>query len=114
MYIENINDDKIIDILIKQMKSGVSLKIIGPDSKKIESNSEYLDRLKLNGAEIKYLKNPYQHAKMIMIDEKIMYLGSINFSRQSLDENREVGIITINKNNINKVLKVFNNDFNNN
>lgn len=114
MYIENINDNGILNILIKKMKDGVSLKIVGPDSKKIESNSEYLDKLKLNGAEIKYLKNPYQHAKMLMIDEKIMYLGSINFSRQSLDENREVGIITINKNSIKKVLNTFNTDFYNN
>lgn len=111
IYAENIGDKKIENLLIAKLKKGISVKIIVPDSKLIASNKEYLDRLEKAGAKIFNLKKPYQHAKILIIDETVMYLGSVNFSRQSMEENREVGIITINKSSINKVLEVFNKDF---
>lgn len=111
MYIENINDDNIFKLLVNSLNSGVNVSIIAPDSKKVESNSEILNKLKTYGALISYLKKPYQHAKVLIIDNTVMYVGSINFSEQSMEENREVGVITVNKNNINVVLKTFEKDF---
>jgi len=111
IYAENIGDKNIENLLTKKLQENVSVKIIVPDSKLIESNKEYLNRLEKAGAKISNLKKPYQHAKILIIDESIMYLGSINFSRQSMEENREVGIITINKNSISKVVDIFNKDF---
>jgi len=66
-----------------------------------------INKLHDNGAIITYLKKPYQHAKVLIIDDKMAYIGSINFSRQSMEENREVGIMTINTNIINKVINTF-------
>jgi phosphatidylserine/phosphatidylglycerophosphate/cardiolipin synthase-like enzyme len=51
------------------------------------------------------------HSKAILIDKKYLFLGSINFSNYSLDSNREVGILLINKKNIEKFLEIFNKDF---
>jgi len=96
---------------LNKLNNGVKINIIVPESKKIESNSEIINKLCSSGALISYLKKPYQHAKVLIIDDKIMYVGSINFSRQSMEENREVGIITINKNNIDKVIETFEKDF---
>jgi len=110
MYAENIDDKAIVDILINKIKNGIAVNIIVPDSKKIESNTEMINKLHDNGAIITYLKKPYQHAKVLIIDDKIAYIGSINFSRQSMEENREVGIITINTNIINKVINTFEKD----
>lgn len=39
------------------------------------------------------IKKPYIHAKMMLIDNQILYLGSINFSANSMDNNRELGIL---------------------
>ena len=110
MYAENIIDENIKNLLLQKLKNNISIEIIVPESKKLEANQEVLKTLESGGAKIKYLKKPYQHAKILIIDGEIMYLGSINFSRQSMEENREVGIISINKNSINKVLDTFNKD----
>ena len=108
---ENINDESILNILLNKLNDGVRVSIIVPESKKIESNSEILNKLELGGALISHLKKPYQHAKVLIIDNRVMYVGSVNFSRQSMEENREVGVITINKNNIDKVIRTFEKDF---
>jgi hypothetical protein len=46
-------------------------------------------------AKVKKLKKPYVHAKMILIDNKYLILGSMNLSQNSLDKNREIWIILI-------------------
>ena len=38
-------------------------------------------------------KSPYLHAKIIIRDGKNAYLGSHNLSTNSIDNNREVGIL---------------------
>jgi len=50
------------------------------------------------------------HAKSIIIDARVAYIGSINFSRYSFDENREIWIIVDNKNILEQLLKVFYSD----
>ena len=44
---------------------------------------------------VKYLPKPYVHTKMILIDDKILLVGSMNMSANSLDENREIGLLTL-------------------
>jgi len=39
------------------------------------------------------LKKPYVHAKAILIDDRYLLIGSMNISANSLDKNREHGII---------------------
>jgi phosphatidylserine/phosphatidylglycerophosphate/cardiolipin synthase-like enzyme len=36
---------------------------------------------------------PYPHLKTIVIDEKKVFIGSQNFTQNSLDNNREVGMV---------------------
>jgi len=112
IYGENIADDNIENLLIKKIKDGVDIKIILPDSKKLEGNISVIKKLEKAGIKISNLKKPYQHAKIIIVDDSLMYLGSVNYSTYSMDRNREVGVISLNKNSINKVLEVFNNDLN--
>lgn len=112
IYAENINDSSFENLIIKKAKEGVKIKIILPDSKKLKDNIPKINKFKEYGIEIYNLKKPYQHSKILIIDENIMYIGSINFSYQSLDTNREVGIVSLDSNSINKILKVFNDDFN--
>ncbi len=56
-------------------------------------------------------KNIYIHAKMILVDEKIAFLGSENFSNTSLNDNRELGIIISDPNIIKTLSTTFSADF---
>jgi cardiolipin synthase len=41
---------------------------------------------------VRYLVSPYMHAKLVVMDGAVAFVGSENFSSTSLDENRELGI----------------------
>jgi phosphatidylserine/phosphatidylglycerophosphate/cardiolipin synthase-like enzyme len=57
----------------------------------------------------KFSKN-YNHTKMILIDDEILLLWSMNLSDTSLDKNREIWILIIDKNIISEYKKLFEND----
>ena len=40
----------------------------------------------------------YMHAKLIIVDQRLAFVGSQNFTRESLNYNREVGILIKNAN----------------
>jgi phosphatidylserine/phosphatidylglycerophosphate/cardiolipin synthase-like enzyme len=64
-------------------------------------------------AKVKNLKKPYVHAKMILIDNKYLILGSMNLSQNSLDKNREIWIILIDQILIGKFESQFRRDWRN-
>jgi len=53
------------------------------------------------------IKKPYIHSKMMLIDNQILYLWSINFSTNSMDNNREIWILLTDKEIIKQFLKYF-------
>jgi cardiolipin synthase len=53
----------------------------------------------------------YIHAKLIRVDRRIVFLGSQNLSRQSLDYNRELGIVTEDPAILAGTGRTFNSDF---
>ena len=53
----------------------------------------------------------YIHAKMIIVDDKQAFVGSQNFSDNSLNANRELGIITTDQKIISSLTKTFTTDF---
>jgi phosphatidylserine/phosphatidylglycerophosphate/cardiolipin synthase-like enzyme len=75
-------------------------------SKNSEKNDNYNKLLK-SWIKIKFLQKSNQHSKIIQVDDKYIFIWSINFSKQSFDENRELWIILKNK----KIIKKFNNLF---
>lgn len=52
----------------------------------------------------------YNHTKMILVDDEILLLWSMNLSDTSLDKNREIWILIIDKDIINQYKKLFEND----
>jgi len=89
---ENIGDKMFIGLLSKKARSE-RVRLIVPSLSQLASNEPKLIELIGSGVRIKTISSPYMHAKMIISDNKKAYIGSINFSSQSMDENREVGII---------------------
>lgn len=45
--------------------------------------------------QVRLLKKPYVHTKMILVDDEILLLGSMNLSANSLDKNREIWILIL-------------------
>ncbi|MCF7795787.1 hypothetical protein K9M42_01730 [Patescibacteria group bacterium] len=110
LYAENFNDERIINLLNKKSEENVKIKIIL--SEDISSNKYTIKKFHKN-IETKLIKKPYQHSKVIIVDRKILYTGSVNFSMQSMDQNREVGIILKDKKFIKKIVNIFEKDWNN-
>lgn len=44
--------------------------------------------------DVRTSKKPIIHAKSALVDDTYSYLGSENYSTNSLDQNREIGILT--------------------
>ena len=63
------------------------------------------------GNSYKWQSTPYPHAKVLLIDDKYLIVTSINFSSNSMNRNREIWTISMDKNAIDKFKKVFEEDW---
>jgi len=61
--------------------------------------------------QIKTSVNPYVHAKLIIIDQRLAYVGSHNLDRASLSYNREVGIIIVREDAVQALCATFESDW---
>lgn len=112
MYFQYLSDEEMLKKILEARKNKIKVSLIMSSSSQ-ESGKEDIDRLIKSWVDIRFVKTPKIHSKMIMIDEKYVYIWSINFSRYSMDKNREVGIIFKNEDLIKKILWVFKKDFEN-
>lgn len=87
IYIDTqyVDDKAIIDILTDK-KDKLDLKVIVGINQKIP----YLKYLEGN---YKIFDKYYNHIKSILIDDKYLIVSSINLSENSMDNNREIGIV---------------------
>ena len=111
IYAEEIQDREIMDILKKRRAFGADVKIIIADPQNVKDNEVAIKELKRYGIDIKYITRPFIHAKVIVVDRKYAFVGSENLSTNSLDNNREVGIILSSPEIIDKLRDVFFWDF---
>lgn len=88
---EVINDPALIAALIQKAKT-VRVRLIVPDFVQISANKDPVSKLQQGGISVRAKHRPYIHAKLMIIDASQAYIGSINFSTESLDQNREIGI----------------------
>lgn len=89
---EDIDDPQIVMILSSKCRQ-IKVRFIVPTFSQIKSNKNAVMKLIKGGCLVKSLTSPYMHAKLILADDTKAYIGSVNLSTQSLDENREVGIM---------------------
>jgi phosphatidylserine/phosphatidylglycerophosphate/cardiolipin synthase-like enzyme len=108
---EVVEDNEMITLLSQKAKN-TTIRILAPPTSQITSNKKSLARLKEAGVFVKTLSSPYIHAKLILVDGTKAYVGSINLSSQSMDGNRELGII-LSGNNIGILSSTFSQDFEN-
>lgn len=90
---QTASDDRIGDLLEDKARQGIEMQICLGDLKKVESNETIVKRLaKYPHVKLYAPKKPYIHTKSLIIDEKDWYVGSINFTTNSFDNNREIGL----------------------
>jgi len=53
----------------------------------------------------------FLHAKMILVDNSELYIGSANLLESSMDRNREAGIVTSDSDTLDKAARYFNDLF---
>ncbi len=105
IYIPSIWD-KFLKKIIELKKKNINIEIIFWNRK---TNLENIERLKKVSIKVKIKDNI--HAKAFLIDEKILFIWSINFNINSITKNREMWILLKNPEIIKKFLEIFKKDF---
>lgn len=91
--VEVISDPEVVATLIEKRRAGVDVRVLVGGVKKVPANLPAARALLAGGVPTRSQSRPYLHAKYVIADGEAAYLGSINFSTNSLDENREIGLI---------------------
>ena len=91
---EEMNDSNIEQAIVNAAKRGVHIQVILPSAQgSSDSNSQGISTIKEGGVQVKEDPRLYMHAKIIVVDGRKAFVGSENISAQSLDQNRELGIL---------------------
>jgi cardiolipin synthase A/B len=108
-----MNDSGIEQALANAAQHGVQVKVILPSASSTsgDSNSQGIATIKQSGVQVREDPQLYMHAKIIVVDNKVAFVGSENISTQSLDQNRELGIIVSDPSALNTLQTTFQNDW---
>jgi cardiolipin synthase len=93
-----IPDEVLFRTLVLKARSGVQVRLVVParsDHRIVDfARRHYLRELAAAGAEILFYGPGMNHAKLILVDERISLMGSANLDLRSLFVNFEVGVLT--------------------
>ncbi|CAN5557661.1 hypothetical protein BH09MYX1_BH09MYX1_14190 [soil metagenome] len=90
---ESFSDQAMEDALITAKQRGLAVRIVVSDQSPSTAMAKALSDMKGAGILVKKLSVPYIHSKAIVADGVRAYVGSENFTQNSLDNNRELGLI---------------------
>lgn len=107
IYAPTLSDYKLLGELAKTARRGVNIKILTSANLR-EKQKEFLTRA---GITIAISKKYFIHAKVIIIDNKLAMLGSLNFTKPSFDANREVSVISDDHDVLRQLVKIFEADW---
>lgn len=93
IYEQSIDDIEFQDLIISKFKSGIDVRLIIGDINKATSNKATFEKFQNIWIKIIAPKKPYIHAKSFLIDESIFFVWSINLTYNSIENNREIGVI---------------------
>jgi phosphatidylserine/phosphatidylglycerophosphate/cardiolipin synthase-like enzyme len=111
VYAEVLNDPEIMDALVSAVERGAVVRMMMSE---IAGSSLWYEEpgfLARSGVDVRILDNLYVHAKAIIIDGQVLWIGSQNLTANSLDANREVGLITTETVALQRVMATFETDW---
>ena len=91
VYAEEVQDRSVEDALVAAENRGAHVRLISNQGD--SSNAKGLAVLEQAGVQVHLLTSPYIHAKLILVDGSLAFVGSENISSSSLDRNRELGVL---------------------
>ncbi len=91
---ETFSDAGISALLKQKLDAGVDVRILMAHPTDVDQNAADALELRNRGFPVRFLRSPTLHAKMLVVDQRLAYVGSINFTRPSMDQNREIGVLT--------------------
>lgn len=103
----NFSYKKFAKELVIASKNGVNVQLI-LDNKKIEEDNDIYKYLKKNGIKI-ILPKKKVHTKIAIFDSKVALIGSLNWTKESFEDNYEILLISNDK----KVIEQIDNFINN-
>ncbi|MDA7494845.1 phospholipase D-like domain-containing protein [Candidatus Gracilibacteria bacterium] len=109
MYFQYFKDEELVETLISKENDGIHVTAVIPESA-LDNNKDVLEKMSNAGIEFHIMQKNKMHSKMILTDKQYLYIGSINFSSYSLDQNREVGLLIKNPTIINKIINYYQED----
>lgn len=91
---EELSDTNIVNALAGAAGRGVTVRVLIASGSLTTSQMTAVTNLMNAGVAVRSLNNPDIHAKAIVADNALAYVGSINLTTASIQHNRELGIIT--------------------
>jgi cardiolipin synthase A/B len=89
-----VTDTSVIDAITKAKSRGIAVRVLLNDpSHEIGDSPVAVGRLSQAGIEVRRSGTLFIHAKLIVVDGVHAFVGSENFSDNSLDNNREAGLV---------------------
>ncbi len=107
IYAQGLSDYQLIGALAETAERGVKVQILSSGSQL----GKHWDYLKRAGVELRQSKKLLIHAKVIIADRQKAMLGSINFTKPSLDKNRELSVLVSEKDIVGKLIETFDRDW---
>lgn len=120
IYNELALDKKMLAAMCAAARRGVKVRFINAaahpkEEGKEDPNKPGREQLAAAGVKVKVITSPFIHAKAILADNGSpaakAYIGSGNFSAVSFDRNRELGVISSEKQVLDSLQKVFDQDW---
>lgn len=108
-YFPYMADESLQEAFFDAARNGVELRGI-VEKEFYKENITIIDDFTSEGIRISPLEKDKLHAKALLIDWEILYVGSINFSTYSFDENREIGVLIKDDIIIKEFQKIFESD----
>ncbi len=110
MYAQQLSDYEIIAALSNAARRGIKVEVLMA----AKLNDKQKNFLATAGVNVQRSTHYYIHAKVFIIDNKTAIIGSINMSRASLDDNRELSVVTHHPATISALAKTFLHDWQSN
>jgi cardiolipin synthase A/B len=111
IYAEELVDQQIIALLTSEAQQGIRVELIMTDTGRDDDSRPGRAAIAAGGADVRLLRRPYIHAKVIIVDGSEAFLGSENLSAASLDRNRELGILTSDPSVVGQLKQTFEQDW---
>jgi cardiolipin synthase len=110
---EEMQDSGIEQAMIAVTKRGVQVQVIlpVPSDSASDYNRDGVNSIMQGGVQVREDGKLYMHAKIIVVDGQLAFVGSVNISTASLERNRELGVIVADAGVIGTLQRTFQQDW---